>query len=163
MDDLSLLELPYEGDRLSMVLLLPAKVDGLAALEKSLNQKNLDRWLGRLREEVVHVNIPRFKLGTRFNLSKTLVKMGMPDAFTCGKADFSGMDGGRQLYVGPVIHQANVDVNEEGTEAAAATAVVMKLRSRPTTFRADHPFLFLIRDRQTGSILFMGRVADPSA
>ena len=161
MDELSLLELPYEGDRLSMVLLLPKKIDGLGAVETSLNRKNLDQWLGRLREEPVRVSLPRFKLGARFDLAKTLEEMGMADAFSARKADFSGMTGKRDLFIGLVIHEARVDVNEEGTEAAAATAVKMKRTSIPPAFRADRPFLFLIRDKQSGSILFIGRVSDP--
>jgi len=161
-DELDLLELPYAGDRLSMVLLLPKKVDRLAALEQSLSTENLDQWLGRLRQQPVHVTLPRFTLGSRFDLTRTLVAMGMPDAFSSSKADFSGMTGRRDLFIGLVIHEAKVKVNEEGTEAAAATAVVMTLKgSRPPAFVADHPFLFLIRDKQTGSILFMGRVANP--
>ncbi len=162
MDKLSLLELPYEGDRLSMVLLLPTKIDGLAAVEKALNRKSLDKWLKRLREgPTLRVTLPRFKLGARFNLAETLEAMGMPDAFSGSNADFSGMTGKRDLCIGRVIHEARVDVNEEGTEAAAATAVTMKRTSMPLAFRADHPFLFLIRDKHSGSIVFMGRVADP--
>ena len=159
-DELDLLELPYAGDRLSMVLLLPKKVGGLAALEQSLSKENLDRWLGRLRQQPVRVSLPRFALGSRFDLTRTLAAMGMPDAFS-GAADFSGMTGRRDLFIGLVIHEAKVEVNEEGTEAAAATAVKMKRGAPPVSFTADHPFLFLIRDKQTGSILFMGRVANP--
>jgi serpin B len=161
-DELDVLELPYIGDRLSMVLLLPKKVDGLAALEESLSTKNVDEWLGRLAEQPVRVSLPRFRLDTRFDLARTLASMGMPDAFSGGKADFSGMTGRRDLWVDAVLHEAEVEVNEEGTEASAATAVVMRKGSRVPSFIADHPFLFLIRDRQTGSILFIGRVVDPS-
>lgn len=160
-EDLDLLEMPYQGERLSMVLLLPKKVHGLATLEKSLSRENLDRWLGQLHQQPVRVRLPRFKLGARFNLGKTLQAMGMTDAFY-GKADFSGMTGRRDLWIDDVIHQAQVEVNEEGTEASAATAVVMRKGPRPATFTADHPFLFLIRDKQSGSILFLGRVVNPS-
>jgi serpin B len=160
-DGLDLLELPYAGDRLSMVLLLPKKVDGLAPLEQSLSKESLERWLGSLRQQPVRVSLPRFSLESRFDLTKTLEAMGMADAFSRGKADFSGMTGRRDLFIDLVIHQATVEVSEEGTEAAAATAVKTKGISMPAAFVADHPFLFLIRDKQTGSILFMGRVVDP--
>jgi serpin B len=162
-DELDVLELPYDGDRLSMVFLLPKKVDGLAALEESLNRENLNLWLGRLREQPVRVSLPRFKLGYRIDLARTLEAMGMIDAFRGGKADFSGMTGRRDLFIGMVMHEARVEVTEEGTEAAAATGVKMKGIALPAAFVADHPFLFLIRDKQTGSILFIGRVVNPTA
>lgn len=161
-DQLNLLELPYMGDRLSMVVLLPKEVDGLARLENSLSSENLDRWLGRLHQQTVRVSLPRFGLTSRFDLSKTLEAMGMTDAFSGAKADFSGMTGRRDLFIGMVIHQARVDLNEEGTEAAAATAVKMKRGAPPAAFVADHPFLFLIRDWHSGSILFLGRVMNPT-
>jgi serine protease inhibitor len=160
-DGLDLLELPYAGNRLSMVVLLPKEVGGLAALEQSLSTGDLERWLGGLRAEPVRVRLPRFKLDSRFDLARTLEAMGMIDAFSGRKADFSGMTGRRDLFIGMVIHQAAVEVNEEGTEAAAATAVKMKRTSVPAAFVADHPFLFLIRDKQSGSILFMGRMLNP--
>jgi serpin B len=159
--ELDVLELPYVGDRLSMVLLLPKKVDGLAALEVSLSKENLDRWLGHLRQQPVRVRLPRFTLDTRFKLGETLQAMGMNDAFDGRKADFSGMTGRRDLWIDKVVHQARVDVNEEGTEASAATAVVMKKGPPIPEFTADHPFLFFIRDRQSGSILFLGRAVNP--
>jgi serpin B len=113
------------------------------------------------------VYFPKFTLETHYSLPGTLGAMGMPTAFT-GNADFSGMDGTKNLLISDVIHQAFVDVNEEGTEAAAATAVVMKLAAAPVNpdpvpvFRADHPFIFLVQDDETGSILFMGRVVNPA-
>ena len=162
-DELDLLEMPYAGDRLSMVLLLPKKLGGLAALEDSLRRENLERWLGRLRQQPVRVSLPRFQLDARFDLSGTLAALGMPDAFSGRKADFSGMTGRRDLWIDAVIHQARVEVNEEGTEADAATAVVIKKGPPVPEFTADHPFLFLIRDRQTGSILFLGRVVNPTS
>jgi serpin B len=160
--DLSLVELPYDGDRLSMVLLLPRSADGLGELESKLSQENLDGWLGALRAQTVRVRLPRFKLQSRWDLAKTLQTMGMVDAFHGSRADFSGMTGRRDLFIGMVIHEARVDVNEEGTEAAAATAVKMKRGGLPPEFTADHPFLVLIRDGQTGTILFMGRVVNPA-
>jgi len=162
-EQVDLLELPYVGDRLSMVILLPKAADGLERLEESLNRENLDRWLGQLGQEALHVSLPRFKLDTRFDLAKTLSAMGMIDAFSSAKADFSGMTGRRDLFISLVIHQAQMEVNEEGTEAAAGTAVVMRKGPRPAVFAADHPFLLLIRDQQSGSILFIGRVVNPKA
>ena len=159
--DVQALELPYAGGDLSMVVLLPRKIDGLAGLEKSLTAKNLERWLNLLREEEIRVYMPRFKTTARFELAQTLAAMGMPDAFS-GRADFSGIARRRGLFIDQVIHQAFVNVDEEGTEAAAATAVTMKRVSVPPVFRADHPFVFVIRHNQTGSVLFVGRVINPN-
>ncbi len=155
------LELAYKGDELAMVVLLPARKSNLAALEKKLNAKSLNAWLGKLREQKVIVGLPRFKVTWDLDLKKTLISMGMIDAF--GAADFSGMTGTRDLFISAVVHKAFVAVDEEGTEAAAATAVVMGRTSLPRypVFRADRPFVFLIRDRKTGSILFLGRVVNP--
>ncbi len=163
-DTFQALELPYVGEELSMVVLLPRKVDGLADFEKSLTHKGLTEWVEALRKEEVAVYLPKFKMTSSFSLSEVLQSLGMPDAFSLGLADFSGMTGNKDLFISAVIHKAFVDVNEEGTEAAAATAGVMALErvpAPPPVFRADHPFLFLIRDRRTGSILFMGRVVNP--
>jgi serpin B len=110
------------------------------------------------------VYLPKFKMTSQFSMAKMLAAMGMPDAFS-GAADFSGMNGKRDLFISAVIHKAFVEVNEEGTEAAAATAVVMRLTAIPTpppVFRADHPFIFMIKDNSSGSILFMGRVSNPA-
>ncbi len=164
-DKLQVLEMPYEGKDLSMVVLLPKKVDGLAELEKSLTTDNLHTWLGKLHKSEVEVTLPKFQTTSEFSLKKVLGDMGMKDAFDPGKADFSGMTASRDLYISAVVHKAFVDVNEEGTEAAAATAVIIRekaIRIAPT-FRADHPFLFLIRDTRNGSILFLGRIVDPKA
>ena len=164
-DILQALEMPYVNNDLSMVVLLPKKADGVKDLEKELVSDNLADWLARIHKREVQVFFPRFKMTSEFELAKVLGAMGMPDAFS-GKADFSGMTGNRDLFISAVIHKAYVEVNEEGTEAAAATGVTMKLTSIPTpspVFRADHPFIFLIRDNQTGSILFLGRVANPAS
>jgi serpin B len=159
---LQALELPYAGGALSMVVLLPRQVDGLADLEKALTPERLNGWHGQLRKvDEMEVSLPKFKMTWNLDLSETLKDMGMPTAFS-GAADFSGFTGGRnELQVTHVIHKAYVDVNEEGTEAAAATAVIVDA-SDPPQFRADHPFLFLIRDSRNGSILFLGRVTDPT-
>jgi serpin B len=158
-----ILELPYEGDDLSMLVLLPKAAGGLTALEKGLSPEWLAKWAKPLRKQEVQVYLPKFTMTSEFGLKDVLVKLGMKDAFNAGAADFSGMDGSKELFISAVVHKAFVDVNEEGTEAAAATAVVVGTTAmmEPTVFRADRPFVFLIRDNKTGSILFIGRVANP--
>jgi serpin B len=150
-----------------MVVILPAKADGLAALEKSLDAKALDALVAKLKRAEVNVTLPKFKMTSQFSLADALQALGMKLAFDPGKADFSAMNEKEKLFISAVIHKAFVDVNEEGTEAAAATAVAMALAmapaGEPEKFVADHPFLFVIRHRETGVILFMGRVADPTA
>jgi serpin B len=157
------LELPYKGKDLSMVVFLPRKVNGLAEFEKSFTTgKALDA-LSHMRQDKVRVTLPRFKMTQEFELARVLSDMGMPSAFRASAADFSGMDGQRDLLISAVIHKAFVDVNEEGTEAAAATAVGIRATAVRITpvFRADHPFVFLIRDNHSGNILFLGRVVEP--
>jgi serpin B len=158
------LELAYTGDELSIVVLLPRDPTGLSALEKQLTPEHLDGWLTALQPEEVEAYLPRFKLETGFQLNQALQAMGIRLAFT-DAADFSGMEepGDQKLKVSAVFQKAFVEVNEEGTEAAAATGVVMHMeaivrRAAPPVFRADHSFLFLIRDRRTNTILFMGRL-----
>ena len=160
---IQVLSMPYVGDDLSMVIFLPDAVEGLGALEDQLSTKFLEFWMDRVYETKVHVFLPRFKLTGAFELRDTLESLGMVDAF--GGADFSGMTGQRDLFISDVIHKAFVDVNEDGTEAAAATAVAMtrSIPPPPPTFRADRPFLFMIRDNATAGILFLGRVVDPAA
>src|SRR6266545_2397633 len=163
-DTVELLELHYEQHDLSMIVLLPKKVGGLAELEKQLTEANLAAWLPKLSEHIVDVTLPKFTVTAEFMLKDALSRLGMPIAFDRVKADFSGMSTRERLFISHVIHKAFVDVNEAGTEAAAATAVVIEPNSEPppATFRADHPFIYLIRDNRTGSILFMGRVVNPS-
>ena len=164
-ENIQILKLPYIGNDLSMLVLLPKKIDSLADLEKSLTANNLERWRNRLYNKEVYVFLPKFKMTSQFYLGEMLKSMGMTDAFNDNKANFLGMDGNPNwLYIATVIHKAFVDVNEEGTEAAAATAVATKCAggSPPLVFRADHPFLFLIQDNTTGSILFIGRVVNPA-
>jgi serpin B len=162
-EGLQVLEMPYKGEELAMVVLLPDRKSSLEALEAKLTAENLDGWLKPLRSQNVAVSLPKFKLEWRLDLKETLQGMGMTDAFGPGKADFSAMDGTRELYISKVIHKAFVAVDEKGTEAAAATAVVMRDWGLPPRFIIDRPFVFLIRDRKTGSILFLGRVVDPTA
>ncbi len=161
---LQVLEMKYAGGGLSMVVLLPAPGSDTDKLRSALPEK-LDGWLASLAEEKVDVFLPRFKLEQAFVLNGHLAALGMPDAFSEARADFSGMrpDGRKDLRISKVVHKAFVDVNEEGTEAAAATAVIMETKSisMGPVFRADRPFIFLIRDVRTGAILFMGRVSDP--
>ena len=164
-DTLQVLEMPYAGRELSMVVLLPKKVDGLLELEKAITVDKLVSLMSKLRIREVSTYLPKFKLETSFELNRTLVTMGMKQAFSHA-ADFSGISSAEALYISAVLHKAYVDVNEEGTEAAAATGVVMKAMAMPPlepipVFRANHPFLFLIRDTKAGSILFMGRLTSP--
>jgi len=160
------LELPYVDEELSMIILLPKKFDALDEFEKKMTPENLTQWLAKIHKREVVVFVPKFKMTSQFSLASVLKSMGMKDAFS-SNADFSGINGKRDLFISAVIHKAYVEVNEEGTEAAAATGVVMRLTSvgpaRIPVFRADHPFLFLIRDNLSGSILFIGRVANPKA
>lgn len=162
--DFQVLELPYVDEELSMIIFLPKKFDGLGELEKTLTNENLSKWMAKTHKQKVIVSIPKFKMTSQFALAEVLMSMGMTDAFSTN-ADFSGMNGKRDLFISAVIHKAYVDVNEEGTEAAAATAVVVGVTSVPPeptpVFRADHPFVFVIRDNQSESILFIGRVAKP--
>ncbi len=162
-----LLEIPYKSNQLSLIILLPKDRNGLPALEQSLTAVNMKQWLSEIAQlDKVIVGLPKFKSTQQFELGATLGAMGMAQAFS-GSADFSGMTGKRDIAISEVIHKAYIDVNEEGTEAAAATAVgfrTLAMRGpveQPPVFRADHPFIFLIRDNRSSSILFMGRVADP--
>lgn len=167
------LQMPYasgnQGDELAMVVLLPREADGLAALEEQFTAAAAEEWLEKLEPaEKVILTLPRFRMTQQFELSGVLAAMGMPEAFT-GAADFSGMTGKRGFSISAAIHKAFVDVNEQGTEAAAATSTIMVATAMrmpqpeppPIVFRADHPFLFMIRDVGTGEILFLGRVEDP--
>jgi len=165
-ENLQMLEMPYTGNKISMLVLLP-KDNDILSLEKSLSVEKMNEWENVLDEKRVDVFLPKFKFDTKYSLVKTLDEMGMPTSFT-DDADFSGMDGKKDLSISDVIHQAFVDVNEEGTEAAAATVVVVGLTSvgpgRPSipVFRADHPFLFVIQDVTNGNILFIGKVENPT-
>ena len=164
-EQLQAVELPYAGNDLSMLVLLP-KTD-ISVLEQQLSLQQLDELQAQLKPTPVSLYLPRFKFDARYALQdkKYLPAMGMVDAFDERLADFSGLTGNKELFISGVFHKAFIDVNESGTEAAAATAVVVGLKSMPppsTIFRADHPFVFLIRHQSTGSILFLGRVANPA-
>ncbi|MDW8221530.1 MAG: serpin family protein [Gemmatales bacterium] len=159
------IELPYAGKDVTMVLFVTDKLDGLAEFEKSLSAEKLQQWLSKLRMvNDVEVFLPRFRVTSEFQLDEELKALGMKDAFEAAQADFSGISPEAQSqkwHISAVVHKAFVEVNEEGTEAAAATGVVIKAVALPPSFRADRPFFFLIRDKRTNSILFMGRVVDP--
>ncbi len=155
---LKLLEMDYTED-LSMLVLLPDT--NLNTID--LTYEHLNSWKSYLSEQEVKVYFPKFKFETKYELNNNLINMGMPSAF--GDADFSGMTGKRDLFISKVIHKAFIEVNEQGTEAAAATGVIMKRTSAPTEtpiFRADHPFIFIIQEKDTGNILFLGRIENPS-
>lgn len=160
--DAQVLELPYQGGEVTMIVVLPTTRDGLPALEKKLDAAAFDTLITTLRPSEVDVWLPRFRVEKQAALGPTLKAMGMPTAFE-QSADFSGMTGTKDLFISAVIHKAFVEVNEEGTEAAAATAVVIGTESvqQTASFRADHPFLFALRDGKSGSVLFLGRVVDP--
>ena len=167
-DDVKLLELDYAGGDLSMLIVLPKERTGLPAVEESLSVTSIRKWRETLKKRTIEVHLPRFKIEASCSLDKQLKTLGMRDAFSKRAADFSGMSR-EPLYIYKVLHKAFVEVNEKGTKAAAATAVIMKAKSisrdEPPVpeFRADHPFLFLIRDNNSGSILFLGRLMNPKA
>ncbi|NXV69504.1 SPB9 protein, partial [Molothrus ater] len=165
-----ILELPYVGNELSMIILLPDAIQdgstGLERLERELTYEKLIDWINpeMMDSTKVRVSLPRFKLEENYDLKPLLSSMGMPDAFDLGKADFSGISSGNELVLSEVIHKSFVEVNEEGTEAAAATAMVIcgcSTVMSTAEFTADHPFLFFIRHNKTCSILFCGRFCCP--
>jgi len=160
-DDLQILELPYKGGKLSMYILLP-KENNITALEEMINYENFTEWKNSLYKAQVEVFLPKFKLETEYSIKDHLKNMGMNIPFT-PNADFSGMDGKQDLFIEKVRHKAFIEVNEEGTEAAAATSVHMALTALPmfTEFNCNHPFIFLIQHKDTDVILFMGKVENP--
>ena len=171
-DGLSALELPYAGGDLSMVVLLPDAVDGLAAMEASMTDAKLAAIVGELRSERVWVSLPKFTINPAVSLSlrDDLMGLGMRSAFDRDRADFTGIanppNKADRLFIAQVFHKGFIRVDEKGTEAAAATAVSMAraggVPSKPMEFKADHPFAFVIRDNASGLILFMGRVLNPT-
>ncbi len=161
-DDVQVLRLPYKGDELSMVVVLP-KDKNISALEDSLTLEKRNYWRENLFSTDVDVYLPKFELDTDYNLIDYLRQMGVNDAFIEGLADFSGIEPERELFISGAIHDAFIKVDEKGTEAAAATGVVFDRESASMSeiFRADHPFLFFIEEDETGYILFMGKVGRP--
>jgi serpin B len=161
-DEVQVLELNYDGDDVSMILVLP-KENNISIAEQAINPTTLADWRESFGKIEVDVSIPKFKLETKYDLKKYLQKMGMNISFT-QYADFSGITGYKDLFIKKVAHKAYIEVNEEGTEAAAATSVIMQLTAviDTVTFNADHPFVFLIQHKDTGNILFMGKIVDPT-
>ena len=162
-DDLQILELQYSGNNLSMIIILP-KENNISVAELSINSSNLINWRNDFYEQEINVEIPKFKFEKKYKLNELLQEMGIIDAFSPGIADFSGMDGTNNLFISKALHQSYIDVNEEGTEAAAATTIIVELTSVPEQkeFKAYHPFVFLIQHKVTGALLFMGKVMNPT-
>ncbi len=169
-DEAQIIELPYADDgEISMIVILPEEV-GLDRLEATLNAATLNEWLDALGDREVEVFLPRFKTMSRLELGPTLEKLGMPSAFDTKSADFSGMSSEPGLFISQVVQKAYIAVDEEGTEAAAVTAMAAEAAAalgqedppKPAVFRADRPFVYLIRDKRTGAILFLGRIVDPT-
>ena len=164
-DDLQILELPYTGDDISMIILLPKNND-LSSTIDTIDSDMFSEWTESMVETKVDIYLPKFKVETSYTLKNYLIELGMNIPFT-SSADFSGITGGKDLFISQVIHKAFIDVNEEGTEAAAATAVIMEFTSNGGSsrivFNCNHPFIYLIQHKQTETILFMGSISDPLA
>ena len=163
-EELQIVELPYKGDELSMVVILPQETNGVKKVEDMLTAERLGALLSKMKAEKIELILPKFKMTWgSFSLNDVLIELGMPDAFDEMKADFSGINGKGGIWIDNVFHKAFIEVNEEGTEAAAATGVVIVWGSHVIpVFRADHPFVFVIKDNRSGSILFMGRLMNPA-
>jgi len=162
-EDLQILELPYKGNKISMLILLPRR--DLNSIESSLTAEKLNEYKSKMKNtKLTLISLPKFEFDCKYFLEDVLSTLGMSTVFS-EEADFSGMTGSRNLFIDQVIHQAYVMVDEKGTEAAGATAVVMKGLSvaEPIVFRADHPFIFLIQEKATGIILFVGKVVNPKS
>ena len=162
-DGVEVIDLPFAGGTARMTVLLP-DADRFDAVEQSLDAAMFEEYVSMLDWGRLEVAVPKFRIESKTDLSKSLIELGMSDAFNRDAADFSGMDGSEDLFIGKVIHQAFVEVREEGTEAAAATAVLMMgtgMPPEPVEVSIDRPFIFAIRETQTGTILFLGRVLDP--
>ena len=160
---MQILEMSYSGGKMSMLVLLP-KSASTSEIEKALSPQKLQEWKSKLEKKRVDVYFPKFTLNTKYFIEENLSDMGMPSAFTSA-ADFSGIDGFKDLLISHVIHQAYVSVDEKGTEAAAATGVSFEkgaIEPSHPTFDADHPFIFIIQEKETGNILFMGKLVDPT-
>ena len=166
-DGIEIAEIPYKDNRFSMLVLLPQKGTDLRKIDRKLDYTKFTEWATLMSPHKVKLTIPKFKTEQSFELSEALKGMGITEAFDPGRADFSGMNGKRNMYIGAALHKTFIEVGEEGTEAAAATAVIMtKTSMNPDTgdiieFKADRPFIYIIRDNGTGAILFIGRYAKP--
>ncbi len=164
-DEIQALRLPYQNERLSMTILLPKSIDGWKMISRILDYKRLDRVESQFTDTKITVSLPKFTYELKLNLQEQLSGLGMDMAFNIN-ADFSGMNGEKNLFIDEVIHMAFIKVSESGTEAAAATGAIINLKSayrdKTIRFNADHPFLYFIRDHQTGCIIFIGRLVMPS-
>lgn len=162
-NDCKVIELPYSGDDISMLIALPSEIDGVSQLELVINSEMMSQWIMSLENTTVKVSLPKFILSQHFELKEVLNKLGIIDLFVPGIADLSGISSVESLYVSHVIHKAHININERGTEATAASGVVMQKRSldMPPEFYANHPFLFIIYQKTSSAILFMGRVKKP--
>ena len=168
LDGAQIIRMPYVGDRLSMLVILPNDRDGIGSLESGVSAGQMTQWKQSMQSHEVSVFMPKFTMETSYSLPAYLSSLGMVDVFDDSLADLSGIAPVEPngLYVSEAIHKAYVDVNEVGTEAAAITAVVLDLTSAqppPPMFIANHPFIFIIQDDESGAILFMGRLSDPTA
>jgi serpin B len=183
-DGVQIVEMSYQGSKLSMLVLLPRtnitstnaysrfeeegiepELSNMTHLESILTEEKLQEWRSKLKPQIVYIYMPKFTFETSYSLTDYLKSMGMNEAFTWPGADFSGMDGTKNLYIDKILHKAYIDVYEEGTEAAAATTISMMAGAampRYIEFMADHPFIFIIQESETGNILFIGRVNDPT-
>jgi serpin B len=161
-EDMQMLELPYKGDAVSMFIILPKEND-LNKFEQTVSMENLSNWMDSMYATNVNIYLPKFTYKTEYNLKDILIDMGLDIAFSMN-ADFSGMNGFGGLFIEKVLHKAYIEVNEEGSEAAAATTVHILETAMPDTpmiFNADHPFIFFIKHKETDTILFMGSVENP--
>ncbi|XP_008259664.2 serpin B4 [Oryctolagus cuniculus] len=160
-----ILEIPYKGKDLSMIVLLPNEIDGLQKLEEQLTAEKLIKWMSsqNMKKTYVKLHLPKFKIEEKYELSSVLEAMGVVDAFSPQNANLSGMSEHQGLVVSKVLHKSFVELAEEGTEAAAATGMVIRVTSAQMheEFFCDHPFLFLIKQNKTNSILFFGRFSSP--
>lgn len=163
-DGFSMIELPYRGDSVSMVVIAPNDPTGLPALEKRLNAESVSKWIASLNNRKTNIRLPKFKMESRYDLNETLAAMGMPSAFSPERANFSGISSSKEIFIGAVSHKAFIEVTEEGTEAAAASGIRVKQAIEPfvPTFTADRPFIYLIRDKKSGTVLFLGRILKPT-
>jgi len=161
-DTRQILEMPHVGDRISVLVLLPNERGGIGALEESLSVENIEEWRGSLEPTKFEVFFPKFSLDVMYNLKDDLGDMGVTSVFDLRRADLSGIAEDGPLYASDAIHKAFINVNERGTEAGATTLITHSASAHPPAFVVDHPFVFVIQDRDTGNILFIGRLADPS-
>jgi len=168
-EELQAIELPYKDKELSMIIFLPKSEDGLSNLENEMDFEKFSEWISNLKSTIVdEIYFPKFEFEIFTEVVGPLKELGMSTAFYSGSADFSKITGNVDLYISDILHKAFIKVDEEGTEAAAATAVIMRVTSagpelQKVIFKADHPFMFLIKENSTGTILFMGRITDPSS